>query len=142
MNLLIIYFPFILIVFGLKEEVCIYFDPTSKENCLLNEVQIGRFHTEKGIKLYEKIQQVNGSIDFYICKEKFKHEVTKHRQKETVNGSEIENIRFSKIDDLLKYVQDKNPFYPSILFSNIYIYERQCDGSFIKYEVTWEYYIE
>jgi hypothetical protein len=51
-------------------------------------------------------------------------------------------LQFSKIDDLLELVQEKNPFYLGSLFDEIFIYEKQYDGIFLKYKVYWEYYIE
>lgn len=61
--------------------------------------------------LYEKIQQENGSIDFYICKEMFKYEISKHNVEKGISGSDIKNIEFSRVDDLLKKVQMNKPFY-------------------------------
>jgi hypothetical protein len=85
---------------------------------------------------------VFGDIVFYICKEKFRHEVSKHGEKKVIPSELIKKVKFSKIDDLLELVQEKNPFYPGSMFDEIFIYEKQYDGSFLKYKVSWEYYIE
>ncbi|MCM0041968.1 MAG: hypothetical protein NBV61_04295 [Algoriphagus sp.] len=142
MKLFLFYFYLIFLFSSLKEDVNLYFEPNNKQNCSLNQTQIGRFHSEKGIRLYEKILQVNGDIDFYVCKEKFRYEVSKHGEKKVIPSELIKNVKFSKIDDLLELVQEKNPFYPSSMFDEIFIYEKQYDGSFLKYKVSWEYYIE
>jgi hypothetical protein len=139
MNLFALY---ILFVFPTNQEVYLYFDPSSKEICTLQESQIGRFHSEPEVNRYEKILQVNGSIDFFLCKEMFQYKVSKHTLEKGISSSDIRSIKFSNINDLLEEVQKNNPLYPNSLFNKIYIYEKQPDGSFIKFEVAWEYYIE
>jgi len=142
MKLFLFYFQLIFLLSFLKEDVNLYFEPNNKQNCSLNKTQVGRFHSEKGIMLFEKILQVNGDIDFYVCKEKFTYKVSKHGEKKIIPSELFKKVKFSKIDDLLELVQEKNPFYPGSMFDKIFIYERQSDGNFLKYEVSWEYYIE
>lgn len=72
----------------------------------------------------------------------FKYEILKHNVEKGISGSDIKNIEFSRVDDLLKKVQMNNPFYPNSSFEKIHVYEKQWDGNYIKYEVSWEYYIE
>ena len=101
MKLFLFYFQLIFLFSSLKEDVNLYFEPNNKQNCSLNKTQIGRFHSEKGIRLYEKILQVNGDIDFYVCKEKFRYEVSKHGEKKVIPSELIKKVKFSKIDDLI-----------------------------------------
>jgi len=137
-----LYISLIFFIFHSKQEVHLYFEPSSTETCTLHESQFGRFHSETQVKRYVKIQQVNDEIDFYICNEKFQFKVLKHTLDRGISSSDIRSIKFSDINDLLEEVQKNNPLYPNSLFDKIYIYEKQRDGSFIKYEVAWEYYIE
>lgn len=142
MILFALYTSLFFFTFPTKQEVNLYFDPGSMETCVLHESQIGRFHNEAEVKRYEKIQQLDGSIDFFLCKEMFQYKVSMHTLQKAISTTEIRNIKFSNINDLLEEVYKNNPLYPNSLFDKIYIYEKQLDGSFIKYKVDWQYYIE
>ncbi|MDW5290834.1 hypothetical protein [Formosa sp. PL04] len=125
--------------FAQKEQaVYLSFNSKNDEFCQVQEKDRGRYHAVENTKKYLKIEQKNGEIDFYICKELF----TSKKEIDTCDRTYLNKIKISKIEELKKVVDKTNPLYPDKVFPNLYLVEELNDTTIIKHKVRWKYYIE
>jgi len=58
-----------------NEFVYLQFNRCGEDICIIPKSEEGRYHGKIEIKKYEKIKQVNGDIEFYICGESVTEQV-------------------------------------------------------------------
>ena len=123
-----------------SKKVFIRFNSKNNELCEISKYEMGRYHTVEKVKKYVKSKShlEKYSFRFYICKELFlaKNEI------DTCSTKYLNNIEFSRIEDLRKTVSKINPLYPSKVFPNLYLIEKISDSTLAKYKVKWQYYVE
>lgn len=126
-----------------QKPIYIYFEENSSEMCTIPSEQRGRYHGDKRVKKYKKINSAeknNYSHQFYICNELF---IFANKGKIKKCGIEyLDEIKFSDIQELTTTAYNKNPLYPFKVYPNIYIVEKANENEIYLYAVKWLYYVE
>jgi hypothetical protein len=123
-----------------NEFVYLQFNRCGEDICIIPKSEEGRYHGKIEIKKYEKIKQVNGDIEFYICGELF---IFNNKSKiETCSVTDSPPWKYSDIWELKKIINKKNILYPEKVFEKVFLVEKFNDSTYFKYDVIWQYYIE